>query len=890
VPHTLVTQLADIVGTRWVKHRSAELVAFDADALPGYRATPLLAVFPGTRDELVRVVQLFAREGIPFVPRGAGTGLSGGALADGTALLGLNRLTRILNIDQQNRIAHVEPGVVNAKLSRAVAPMGLQYAPDPSSQTVCTIGGNVAENAGGPHCLKYGVTLNHIVALNVVLPSGECVQLGDPFNDSDGLDLLGLFVGSEGCFGVATDVWVKLVPLPRDVRTLLADFHSLDDAAKAVSAIVATGIVPAALEMMDNPTIRAVEASIYSAGYPVDAAAVLLCEVDGLTAGLHEDVETITQCCRNNGARDVRVAQTDTERTKLWQGRKKAFGAMGRIAPALVVQDAVVPRTKLPDILRTIAAIGEEHQVTICNVFHAGDGNLHPNIPYNPDDTDASHRVHNAMRAVMKACMDIGGTITGEHGVGLDKLDYMPSLFSEHTLATMCAVREVFDPDRRSNPGKVVPVKSCREWHAVSGTKDSRRITNSNITANTNTNANSTSTANAHTTAAGSNRIRAASANDVPVRITGASTWRAAGRPLPDLPVRSSLAHSGVIQYVPGDLVITVGAGTSLGEIAQVTAQHGQWLPLEPYTDCDIGESSGHDAGTIGATVATSSFGPLALGFGRPRDMVLGLTAVNAAGRELRVGGQVVKNVAGFDLVRLLTGSWGTLGMITEVSVRLHARPIVDETFVVAINVPGSDWNGHTPHPFHNTLAQLVDQLNSAPLLASTLSLAACVVLPATTARVVCTECDIPTHGLLLMARATGNRTRVTALQQALTGLGNVTAIGSDIWRHLRMTDVGNTTWRLSNAPMQLADTFGEAARWCHAAGVGDHATIILEPMRGAVRVSCTLPESPIGNTALPHRAVVERIPTPWWPTIPLATNDRLSEQLRQVFRAERAE
>ena len=463
----LISSLEAIVGARWVKRRTTELVPFDADGLPGYRALPALAVFPGTQDEVVRVVRALASAGVAFVPRGAGTGLSGGSLAKDIVVLGLNRLTRIVEIDAENRVAYVEPGVVNAKLSRAVAPYRLQYAPDPSSQTVCTIGGNVAENAGGPHCLKYGVTLTHVVALDVVLPDGTTMRLGDPYGESDGYDLLGVFIGSEGCFGVATGVWIRLVPLPQAVRTILADFPSVDSAARAVSAIVATGIVPAALEMMDNPTIRAVEASIYAAGYPIDAAAILLCEVDGLAAGLADDVETIECCCRESGARDVRIATTDDERTRLWQGRKKAFGAMGRIAPSLVVQDAVVPRTRLPEILRTIHEISVRHNVKVCNVFHAGDGNLHPNIPYDATDPDESARVHAAMSEIMVACIAAGGTITGEHGVGLDKLPYMPKLFDDDSLAMMCAVRDAFDPERRANPGKVVPVHACREWHAL---------------------------------------------------------------------------------------------------------------------------------------------------------------------------------------------------------------------------------------------------------------------------------------------------------------------------------------------------------------------------------------------------------------------------------------
>ncbi|AMW04193.1 FAD-binding oxidoreductase [Gemmatimonas phototrophica] len=463
--------LSAIVGPKWVKSRHAELAPYDADGLPGYRATPALAVFPGTRDELIAVVRALAVTGTAWVPRGAGTGLSGGSLANDVVLIGLNRLTRIIDVDPVNRLARVEPGVVNARLSRETTRYGLQYAPDPSSQTVCTIGGNVAENAGGPHCLKYGVTLNHVLECEVVLPDGSVTRLGGAYGESEGYDLLGAFVGSEGCFGIATEVTVRLVPLPDAVHTLLADFSSVADAARAVSRIVATGIVPAALEMMDNATIRCVEASIYAAGYPVDAAAVLLCEVDGIAAGLDEDVEIIRAACMESGARGVTVATDAADRTRLWQGRKKAFGAMGRLAPALVVQDAVVPRTKLPAVLAAIDAIATAHDVRVCNVFHAGDGNLHPNIPYNATNADESARVHAAMSEIMLACIAAGGTITGEHGVGLDKLPYMESLFDAASLDSMCRVRSVFDPDRRANPGKVVPVHACREWHGTASVR-----------------------------------------------------------------------------------------------------------------------------------------------------------------------------------------------------------------------------------------------------------------------------------------------------------------------------------------------------------------------------------------------------------------------------------
>ena len=469
-------RLADIVGARYVLTRPSELLVYNSDGLPGYRRQPKLAVFPGNRDETVAVVRALAAEKLSFVPRGAGTGLSGGALADDIVIVGLHRLKQIISLDVENRRATVEPGVVNLRLNRHVAPHGLFYAPDPSSDAACTIGGNVAENAGGPHCLKYGVTLNHILAMTVALPSGEVVELGSATGERDGYDLRGAFIGSEGCFGLALDITVKLTPRPQTVRTLLADFLSVDDAARVTSAVIASGIVPAALEFMDGPTIRVVEDSIYAAGYPRDAEAILLIELDGLEAGVDADVAEVKRICLDGRARNVKVARDDIERLKLWQGRKKAFGAMGRLAPHLIVQDAVIPRTSLPDILESIHTISEKYGVLVCNVFHAGDGNLHPNIAYSADDPAESERVHKAMTEIMHACIAAGGSITGEHGVGLDKMGYMQAIFSDTSLNAMCELRGVFDPDRRSNPGKVVPSHACKEWHAVSSARDPRPL------------------------------------------------------------------------------------------------------------------------------------------------------------------------------------------------------------------------------------------------------------------------------------------------------------------------------------------------------------------------------------------------------------------------------
>jgi glycolate oxidase subunit GlcD len=466
----LLDALGRIVGPRWVRHRRAELATFTMDGLPTRESYPGLVVMPGSSAEVREVVRLLYLTGVPFVARGAGTGLSGGAVADPDAVLvALTRMNRVLRLDPACRRAVVQPGVINARLSEAAAPHGLHYVPDPSSQAACTVGGNVAENAGGPHCLKYGVTTNHVVELEVVLPDATVVRLGSPHGEPWGPDLVGVFVGSEGMFGIATEIVVRLEPLPASVRTMLADFPTVRSASEAVSAVIAAGIVPAAMEMMDRACVAAVEASIYAAGYPTDAAAVLLVELDGNAEAVEAEAATVSRILRERGAREVRSASTPADRARLWQGRKKAFGAMGRIAPDLAVQDAVVPRSVLPDIMDRIAEIRDRHRLSISNVFHAGDGNLHPNISFDRHDPELAERVGVACREIMAACVAAGGSITGEHGVGSDKIDYMPWIFDPETLAAMRAVRRAFDPGERANPGKVIPLHACREWRAAPG-------------------------------------------------------------------------------------------------------------------------------------------------------------------------------------------------------------------------------------------------------------------------------------------------------------------------------------------------------------------------------------------------------------------------------------
>jgi glycolate oxidase subunit GlcD len=462
VPHSIapavLEDLKAIVGSEWVFTEPDRLLVYEADALTSHPSPPQAVVLPTTTEQVSKVMAVLHGEGIPAVPRGAGTGLSGGALAvSGGVVVGTSRMTSILEVDPENRRALMQCGVLNSTMSEAVAPFGLHYAPDPSSQTACTIGGNVAENSGGPHCLKYGVTTRYITGLRVVLPHGEVVWMGGQGREASGFDLVGLFVGSEGCFGIATEVEVALVPLPEGVRTLLAIFETLEDAGRAVTDIISKGLLPAALEIVDRNTIRAVEASIFAAGYPTDAGAALVVEFDGLEGGLDPEVEEAVQSCQTAGAREVRRANSGEERAALWKGRKKAFGAMGRLAPDLLVQDATVPRTRLPEVLARILEIADSHGLQVANVFHAGDGNLHPNLVYDRRDPDESSRVAVASKEIMTACVEVGGTITGEHGVGVDKRKYMSLVFNDTELAVLRGIKGVFDPQGSCNPGKVLP-------------------------------------------------------------------------------------------------------------------------------------------------------------------------------------------------------------------------------------------------------------------------------------------------------------------------------------------------------------------------------------------------------------------------------------------------
>src|SRR5438445_2497054 len=457
-------ELEAIVGPGGVLSEPDELIVYESDWLTLFRALADFVVFPTSAEHVAALVRVANREAMPFVARGAGTGLSGGCLpTEGGLVLSLMRMNRVLEVDYDNQVVVVEPGLVNLHLSWAVGPQGFYYAPDPSSQQACTIGGNIANNSGGPHTLKYGVTTNHVLGLEVVLPDGELMWLGGKTRDAQGYDLVGLFVGSEGTFGIATKIVVRILKKPQAVKTVLAVFDQVDQASEAVSAIIARGLVPAAMEMIDQLTIEAVE-DAFGCGYPRDAAAALLIELDGLAAGMEAQAERVVQACRDCGAREVRTARDEAERALLWKGRKSAFGAYGRTSPAYRVMDWVIPRTKLPYVLRRVNEIVAAHGLRVGNVFHAGDGNLHPNILYDPRRPGEEARVVAAGAEIMKVCAEVGGSISGEHGVGLGKTDFMPLIFSAADLALMRRLKNAFNPTGLCNPGKVFPTKkSCVE-------------------------------------------------------------------------------------------------------------------------------------------------------------------------------------------------------------------------------------------------------------------------------------------------------------------------------------------------------------------------------------------------------------------------------------------
>jgi len=687
---TLINNLAAVVGRENVLSKPDELLVYECDGLPHHKHRPRAVVFPASTDETSAIMRELARANVPFTPRGAGTGLSGGALAlNSGVVIEMARMRKILRIDTENRVAVVQPGVVNLHVSQAVAPFGLYYVPDPSSQPSCTIGGNIAESAGGIHCLKYGTTTDHVLGCRVVLAGGEVVDLEI---DMPGYDLLGAFIGSEGTFGIATEATLRLSQSPPAVRTLLAEFMEVNDASHAVSAIIAAGVMPAALEMMDGEIIRAVEASVFAAGLPPDAGAALLIELDGIEAGLDDEAQKVISICMEYGARSCRYARDESERKKLWAARKGAFGAIGRISPDSMIQDAVVPRSRLPQVLGAAYDIASRYQLRIANVFHAGDGNLHPLICFDSRFADQVRRVKDAGRELMEVCVAAGGTITGEHGVGLDKRELLPLVFSDADMNAMLSVRAAFDPLGLCNPGKIVPMlRGCGE---AKGATDSQRpkdefspplrlcdsfaplretptLTSlSQIVGDTNiTSHNGTITVSPASAEEISEVLKLASSEHWTVAPVGGMAWINSTANL----IVSTSRLNRIVEHEPADLIAIAEAGVTLTDFNAKLAENGQWLPLDPPDD---------GRATLGGVVATGIGGPQQFGYGRPRGSVIGMKVVLADGGMIKAGGRVVKNVAGYDLCKLFTGSYGTLGIITELNFKLRPRPTCEATVI----------------------------------------------------------------------------------------------------------------------------------------------------------------------------------------------------------------
>ncbi|HKN82900.1 MAG TPA: FAD-linked oxidase C-terminal domain-containing protein [Pyrinomonadaceae bacterium] len=674
----LIDNLNAIVGKENVLSKPDELLVYECDGLPQHKHRPRAVVFPSSTEETAGVMRELARAKVPFTPRGAGTDLSGGALAlNSGVVIEMARMRKILRIDVENRLAVVQPGVVNLHVSHAVAPFGLYYVPDPSSQPSCTIGGNIAESAGGIHCLKYGTTTDHVLGCRVVLAAGDVVDLGI---DLPGYDLLGTFIGSEGTFGIVTEATLKLAQIPPAVRTLLAEFAEVNDASHAVSAIIAAGVMPAALEMMDHEIIRAVEASVFAAGLPPDAGAALLIELDGLEAGLDDEAQKVTSICMEHGARNCRYARDETERKKLWAARKGAFGAIGRISPDSMIQDAVVPRSHLPEVLGAAYEIAAKYQLRIANVFHAGDGNLHPLICFDSRFPDEVVRVREAGRELMQVCVDVGGTITGEHGVGLDKRELLPLVFSEADMNVMLSVRAAFDPLGLCNPGKIIPMlRGCGEAKSVathtitakplvvSAVADPRISVKPVLSP-------ALSPASIDELA---DLVKLASAERRTITPAGGMTLLN-DKPPTDLVINTTQLNQ-IIEHEPADLIAVAQAGVTFRAFNEKLSENGQWLPLDPPDD---------GRATLGGIVATGLGGAQQFGYGRPRGSVIGMKVVIADGRVIKAGGRVVKNVAGYDLCKLFTGSYGSLGIIAELTFKLRPRPAREATVLATGSLP----------------------------------------------------------------------------------------------------------------------------------------------------------------------------------------------------------
>jgi glycolate oxidase len=657
-PDSVLGALAQLYPPERLLTRPAELIPYESDALTAYRARPLAVVLPETQEEVINTVRLCHELGLPFVARGSGTSLSGGSLpVEGGIVIGLNRLNRILRLDPWQRVAVVEPGVINLDVSKAAAPYNLYYAPDPSSQPVCTIGGNVAFNSGGAHCLKYGMTSNHVLGIKAVLADGAVVALGGESLEGSGPDLAGLFVGSEGLFGIALEITLRLLPKVERYRTVLAAYHSLEEAGNAVGQVVASGLLPGAMEIMDNLAIQAAEASV-QAGYPLDAAGLLIVELEGEAAQVEVEFEQLLEAIHGSHPYEVRTAQDDAQRLRIWKGRKGAFSAVGRLSPDYVVQDGVVPRGKLGQALAEIERLSVTYGLRVANVFHAGDGNLHPLILYDGQQPGQLERAEEMAGEILQMCVQMEGSITGEHGVGVEKRAYLPVMFTGTDIAAMQRIRRAMDPKELANAGKMFPIDGSPAGPVLDPAL----------------------AAITHQERAGVRPETVAEVREAVLTYRqllprgGGSKPGMSAAMDEHITVLDMQGLSGVLEYEPAEYTFTALAGTPVAEVEALLAGHGQYLPFDPPL--------GAAGATLGGTLAAGLSGPGRYRFGGVRDFILNVRLVDGLGQLVRGGGKVVKNAAGFDLPKLMVGSAGRLGVMVELTFKVFPCPAAYATLL----------------------------------------------------------------------------------------------------------------------------------------------------------------------------------------------------------------
>jgi D-lactate dehydrogenase (cytochrome) len=740
-----------------------ELMTYEVDGGLD-RGAPQAVALPRSPEDVVRLVRWAAEHGMPLVARGAGTGLSGGAVpSQGGLVLSFSRMKEVLELDEKGRSVVVQPGLVNLTLDEMAKRRGLYYPPDPASGRSATLGGNLAENAGGPHCFKYGVTTNYVTGLQVVMASGEMIRTGGRALDYPEYDLTGLLIGSEGTLAIVTEASLRLMRNPQGVKTLMASFDSVEAAGEAVSALIARGLVPATMEMMDRNMVGIIEDYIH-AGLPTEAAAMLIVEADGYPESLEPQMEEIVHILGQQEAGDLRVANSAAEREQIWYGRKSAFGAISRISPAYYVADGTVPRSKLAGALAGVNQICDRYDLRVGYVFHAGDGNLHPLLLFDPRDEDMVERVHRAGREIMELCVAQDGSISGEHGVGVSKRGYMPLMYNADELAAMWEIKDLFDPDERLNPGKVFPpdVKPqarpvlSSEW----GPLTSPIIPESDEEA--------------------AEGLRAAQAAGQQVIIRGGKSQSLSATDTNGAVQLSTEKLRGVVAYAPEDLYVTARAGTSLAEL-QETLTDGLWAPLvSPWPES-----------TLGGLLATNLNSPQRMRYGAIRDLVLGLRVVLPDGRRLRYGRPVVKNVAGYDMVKLFIGAYGTLGLVTEVTLRLVPAPRARRSLVASVG-------------------DLAAGLAVGQSLLDLSFVASAVLLCAGCSR----PAEIPASPYLLVFTAEGHPQDVTAellaARTALEGAGikhvleTESLAGVDLWAELLRE--GGSHARIGLPPKDLSD------------------------------------------------------------------------------------